>query len=124
MRNRILGAAALFIGVASFANAETKPVQPDNSAVNKPREEANAIVADDASSKKTDVELTAAIRKALVDEKDLSTYAKNVKIIVKDHAVHLAGPVRTDAEKKAVEQIAATQAGTANVTSELSVAPK
>ena len=44
------------------------------------------------------------IRKAVMDDKSLSTYAHNVKIIAQNGKVTLKGPVRSEDEKKMVEQ--------------------
>ena len=73
---------------------------------------------------KTDRETARQIRRALMKNKSLSTYAHNVKIITQDGKVTLKGPVRTEKEKKTVEKAAATVAGKKNVTSELEVVPK
>jgi len=80
--------------------------------------------ADEASNAKTDVQLAADIRKAIMDDKQLSTYAKNVKVVVKDGTVRLAGPVRSSNEKVEVERLATEHAGSANVSSDITVAPK
>jgi osmotically-inducible protein OsmY len=72
---------------------------------------------------KADRELTQQIRKAIVSDKSLSTQAHNVKILTKDGAVTLKGQVKTDDEKKAIEEKAASVAGNGKVTSELTVGP-
>ena len=72
---------------------------------------------------KADRDLTQQIRKAIVSDKSLSTQAHNVKILTKDGTVTLKGQVKTDEEKKAVEEKAASVAGAGKVTSELTVGP-
>ena len=64
------------------------------------------------------------IRKSLMADKDLSTYAHNIKVITQNGQVTLRGPVRSEDEKHAVEQKAAGVAGEGKVTSELTVKPK
>ncbi len=59
-----------------------------------------------------------------MNDKSLSTYAHNVKIISQDGAVTLKGPVRTDGEKRAIEAMAAQIVGQDKVTSQLEVKPK
>jgi hyperosmotically inducible periplasmic protein len=59
-----------------------------------------------------------------MDNKELSTYAHNVKIITRNGIVTLKGPVRSQDEKKVVESQAAQIAGADKVKSALSVAPK
>ena len=76
-----------------------------------------------ATQNKADRELTRQIRKAIVSDKSLSTQAHNVKILTQDGTVTLKGQVKTDDEKKAVEDKATGVAGNGKVTSELTVGP-
>jgi hyperosmotically inducible protein len=76
-----------------------------------------------ANQNKADRELTRQIRKAIVSDKSLSTQAHNVKILTQDGTVTLKGQVKTDDEKKAVEDKATGVAGNGKVTSELTVGP-
>ena len=82
------------------------------------------MTAGQQSNSKADRELTRNIRRAIVDDKSLSTYAHNIKIITRNGAVTLKGPVRTEEEKKAVEAKAAEAAGGATINSKIEVAPK
>ena len=77
--------------------------------------------ADQSKNKKSDVKLAAQIRREIVHDKSLSTYAHNVKIVAQDGKVTLRGPVKDDAEKTAIEQKATAIAGAGNVTNELTV---
>jgi osmotically-inducible protein OsmY len=95
--------------------------QPDNTAVNKRDRAPAEKTADQQSNAKTDVDVTRRIRQAIVADKSLSTNAHNVKIITREGKVTLKGPVRTDAEKQAVETKAIDVAGAGNVTNEISV---
>ena len=76
-----------------------------------------------ATENKADRELTKEIRKAIVSDKSLSTQAHNVKILTRDGAVTLKGQVKSDDEKKAVEDKASSVAGNGKVSSELTVGP-
>ena len=67
--------------------------------------------------------LTKKIRQSIVADKSISTYGHNVKIITRDGTVTLKGPVRSDAEKKAVEAKALEVVGTGHMVSELSIVP-
>ena len=58
---------------------------------------------DQNQSFESDVEITRLIRKEIVSDKSLSTYAKNVKIITINGLVTLRGPVRTASERAQVE---------------------
>ena len=73
---------------------------------------------------KVDRELTRQIRKPLVDDKTLSMYAHNVKIIAINGVVKLRGPVRSEEERTAVGAKAKAVAGVTDVRNELTVAPK
>ena len=81
------------------------------------------VTADQQSNRKTDVEITSEIRKAVVADKELSTYAHNVKIVTRHGKVTLKGPVRSDEEKKLIASKASDVVGASNVTNQISIAP-
>lgn len=70
---------------------------------------------------KADRSLTKNIRKAIVSDHSLSTEAHNVHISAQNGAVTLSGPVKSEDEKKAVEDKATQIAGEGKVTNELTV---
>ena len=71
-----------------------------------------------------DRELTAKIRKSVMADKSLSTYAHNVKIISQDGMVTLKGPVRSDEEVKSIVAKAVKIAGSPDkVANEMAVKP-
>ncbi len=76
--------------------------KPDNTAVNKGDTDPGATTADKQEMNAADRDLTAKIRKAVVADKALSTYAKNVKIISQAGVVTLKGPVHSDDEVKSI----------------------
>jgi osmotically-inducible protein OsmY len=126
MRLRSLFAAALLL-VATPATSQEKAAPspaPDNTRANRQKALEGLPTAERASNEKSDLEMAAAIRRAIVEDDSLSTYAKNVKIVARDGAVHLVGPVRSDQEKRLVEEIARKQAGAAKVTSDIQVSPE
>lgn len=106
------------IGVLPAAAQQTPA--PDNSKTNK---DAGGMTADQQGNSKADRELAQNVRKAIMQDKALSTYAHNVKVISQNGQITLKGPVRSEDEKQAIEAKAAEVAGKANVTSELTVAP-
>src|SRR5687767_8712551 len=63
--------------------------QADNTKVNKRDRSSSAVTADQQKENEGDRELSANIRKALMDNKDLSTYAHNVKIVSRNGMVTL-----------------------------------
>jgi hyperosmotically inducible periplasmic protein len=82
------------------------------------------VTADQQKSNKSDRELTQNIRKAVMADKSLSMEAHNVKIVSRNGAVTLRGKVKSDDEKKAIEDKATQAAGAGNVTDELAVSSK
>jgi hyperosmotically inducible periplasmic protein len=127
MRNwrAVLAAAAMaVVFTAGMPFSLAAQTEPDNTGVNK-RDRDNATpTADDQKETPADRDLAKEIRKAITDDKSLSSYAHNVKVIAQNGSVTLRGPVRTDAEKSAVEAKAATFAGAGNIKSEITVAPE
>ena len=97
---------------------------PDNTKVNTRDRDKNEMTADQQKENRSDRELARQVRRALVKDKSLSTYAHNVKVIARDGAVTLKGPVRSEEEKQAVEAKAVEVAGQGKVTDEIGVAPK
>jgi hyperosmotically inducible protein len=95
----------------------------DNTKVNTRDRAKTAKTADQQKENATDRTLTQQIRKALMSDKSLSTYAHNVKVIAVGGQVTLKGPVRSDEEKKNVEAKALEVAGPGHVTNQMSVAP-
>jgi len=77
--------------------------------------------ADNQPDAKADRMTTANIRKAIVADKDLSTYAHNVKIITKNGEVTLKGPVKSEDEKQKVASYAAGVVPTDKVKNALTV---
>lgn len=123
-RIRVLSLSALIsLGGAVYGADDTAP-KPDNSKTNKQDRAPDAVTADQQKMNPADRDLTQKIRKAINADKSMSTYAKNVKVITRDGMVTLKGPVRSDAEKSALEAKALETAGAGKVTNEITVAPK
>jgi osmotically-inducible protein OsmY len=92
---------------------------PDNTKSNQQQD----ATAQQQTNSAADLQMTQQVRKALMQDNSLSTYAHNVKVVTQNGQVTLAGPVRSDAEKQAVEAKAKEVAGKDNVVSQLTVAP-
>jgi hyperosmotically inducible protein len=103
--------------------AQDNPPQPDNTRVNQQDRAQGAATADQQNNNRGDRDLTQQIRKSVMADKSLSTYAHNVKIITQNGTVTLKGPVRSEDEKNAVVAKAQAVAGQGKVTDELSVKP-
>ncbi len=99
-----------------------QPTAPDNTKTNQ-RDKNGADTADQQKENQTDRELTRQIRRAIMQDKSLSTYGHNVKIISQGGMVTLKGPVKSEEEKMAIEQKAAEVAGgSQKIQSQLEVA--
>ena len=107
-------------------DANTNQDQPaaDNTKVNQRDRNKSEPTADQQKETPADRQLTQQIRKAIVKDKQLSTYGHNIKIITQNGMVTLKGPVKSEEEKQAIEAKAADIAGADKVTSEIQVASK
>ena len=115
-------ALALVFGAASLV---VSAQAPDNTQVNKRDRSPGEATADQQKNNRTDLDLTKDIRKSIMDDKSLSTYGHNVKVIAQNGKVTLKGPVNSADEKQSIEQKATEVAGAGNVANELTVkAPK
>jgi hyperosmotically inducible protein len=107
-------------------DADTKQSQqaPDNNKINQRDRSKSEPTADQQKENRSDRELARQIRRAIVKDKSLSTYAHNIKIIAQGGMVTLKGPVNTQEEKQAIEAKAAEIAGQGKVTNEIEVGSK
>lgn len=92
----------------------------DNTGVNARDRDSAAKTPIDQNENKADIDVTANIRKRVVDTK-MSVNAQNVKIITQDGKVTLRGPVKSAEEKQQIEEIAKSVAGADKVESLLEV---
>jgi osmotically-inducible protein OsmY len=117
-------AALVGILISGFAlnqlPAQNSP-QPDNTKVNQQDRAQGGVTADQQKENRSDRDLTQQIRKSVMADKSLSTYAHNVKIVAQGGVVTVKGPVRSDDERKAVVAKAEEVAGKGKVTDQLSV---
>ena len=111
--------AGLWLSLA-IAVPMAAPQAPDNTKTNKP----DQLSADTQKNNKQDIAITRDIRRAIVADKNLSTYAHNVKVITQNGEVTLKGPVRSEDERKTIEAKAIEVAGQGRVANELTVATK
>jgi len=111
---------------AASAGAQSTPSQDrqDNTRINQRDRNPGEATADQQKADPAGRDLTSKIRKAIVDDKTLSTYAHNVKVISQNGTVTLKGPVRSDSEMKAILAKAQDMAGADKVVNEMSVQPE
>ena len=96
-----LCAAAAIVAAPGKAQSSDAP-KPDNTTVNQRDRDPNQPTADQQKNNRPDRELTKDIRKSIMADKSLSTYAHNIKIISQNGTVTLKGPVKSEDEKQSV----------------------
>ena len=120
----LFAATTLFAGsvLAGPVPQDQQPA-PDNTKTNQGDASKSATTVDQQKTNPADRATTKQIRSALLNDKALSTYAHNIKIITQNGHVTLKGPVRTPDEKSAIGEKATQVAGAGNVTNHLTIAP-
>jgi osmotically-inducible protein OsmY len=93
----------------------------DNTKKNQRDRSGDTKTSGDHSNSSEDVKITAAIRRAVVRDHSLSMTAKNVKIITSNGMVTLRGPVKSDAEKAKIVELARSAVGNAKINNQLEV---
>ena len=101
--------------------ADNKKAEPDNTATNERDRSGETKTSGDQSNSSADLKITQDIRRALMKDSELSTTAKNIKIITDNGQVTLRGPVKTAQEKEKIDQIARSAAGGAKIDDQLDV---
>jgi osmotically-inducible protein OsmY len=95
---------------------------PENTAVNRRDADGRTKTPIDQNENQADIDLTAKIRRQVLDVKDLSVDARNAKIITANGKVTLRGPVKSTEERDTIDRIARQAAGDGNVDNQLEVA--
>ena len=110
----------------ALGNAQdaTSNPQADNTKINQRDRNSSEPTADQQKANTSDRDITKQIRQSIVQDKSISTYGHNVKVITQNGMVTLKGPVRSDEEKKAIEEKASQVAGDGKVTNQLDVKAK
>jgi hyperosmotically inducible periplasmic protein len=123
MTRGILAPALAMLLMASGASIAADPPKgdPTNTERNV-RDRADTLTPLDQGQNQADIDITANIRKSLVDDDALSTNAQNIKVITNGGVVTLRGPVNDSKEKAAIEAKAKAAPGVTRVDSQLEVA--
>jgi osmotically-inducible protein OsmY len=119
-------AAAAAVGQSSegpSASMSRTAVAPDNSKSNKVDETNVSRTADDQKNTAADLKMAQSIRRSVMADKTLSTYAHNAKIISSNGTVTLNGVVSSQAESDNLVQKAEQVAGSGHVVNKLKVEP-
>ena len=112
---------ACLCAVSLAAIAADDKTKPDNTATNERDRSGETQTSGDQSNSSADLKITQAIRQALMKDSELSTTAKNVKIITDNGQVTLRGPVKNAQEKAKIDQLARSAAGGAKIVDQLDV---
>lgn len=96
------------------SKADAQARAADDSGRNK-REDGTQPTPLDQGSSDSDLKITQGIRSTVVGRDDLSTNAKNAKIITRDGVVTLRGPVANAQEAEAIASIAKAQVGVTRI---------
>lgn len=96
-------------------------IKADNTKLNERDKSGKTLTPMDQGTSKSDIDITAKIRRGVVGDGSLSMTAKNVKIITRDGHVTLRGPVKTETERAWVENFAKNVAGVNQVDNQLEV---
>ena len=121
MKRTLLVLACLSaLSVAALA-ADDKKTNPDNTATNERDRSGETQTSGDQSNSSSDLKITQAIRQALMKDGELSTTAKNIKIVTANGQVTLRGPVKNAQEKSKIDQLARSAASGAKIENQLDV---
>ena len=118
---RILLALACLSAVSLVAMAADEKTNPENTETNARDRSGETETSGDQSNSSADLKITQVIRQALMKDSELSTTAKNIKIITDNGQVTLRGPVKTAQEKAKIDQLARSAAGGAKIVDQLDV---
>ena len=118
---RILLLLACLSTVSLAAIAADDKTKSDNTAINERDRSGENQTSGDQSNSSADLKITQAIRQSLMKDSELSTTAKNIKIITNNGQVTLRGPVKNAHEKTKIDQLARSAAGGAKIDDQLDV---
>lgn len=130
MKKQIIKSAAIAVllstvSIAGVAHAdnprnETMP-RADNTEMNARDVRDDRATADTQLLGATETEALAAVRRSIVADDRLSTYAHNVKILFENDQLVLRGPVESAEERKAVETAALSAVPNLSIRNDLEV---
>ena len=120
MKRTLLALVSLSV-VSLAALAGDEKAKSDNTATNQRDRSGETKTSGDQSNSSADLKTTQAIRQALMKDGELSTTAKNIKVITANGHVTLRGPVKTAQEKAKIDQLAKSAAGGAQIDNQLDI---
>jgi hyperosmotically inducible periplasmic protein len=121
MRRTLLVLACLNGLTLTAMVADDEKTKADNTARNERDRSGETQTSGDQSNHSADLKITQKIREALMKDGELSTTAKNIKVITENGQVTLRGPVKNVQEKARVNHLAKSAAGGARIVDQLDV---
>jgi hyperosmotically inducible protein len=119
----MLGLVGLALVSCENRHDSTTTTAADNTGRNVRDRSGTTYTADNQSESSADRTLTQEIRRAIMDQSELSTNAKNIKIITIDANVILRGPVASEREKSLILNKIRQIKGINNLDDQLEIAP-
>ena len=121
MKRTLLALASLSAFSLAALATDNEKAKSDNTATNERDRSGETKTSGDQSNSSADLKTTQAIRRVLMKDRELSTTAKNIKVITANGQVTLRGPIKTAQEKAKIDQIAKSAAGGAQIDDQLDV---
>jgi osmotically-inducible protein OsmY len=115
----ILSGAVLAQQNSAIYMAENSPLE--NTRQNVRDKDNTTLTPQNQKQDKTDIKITAHIRKAVHKDKSLSVDAHNAKIITRNRVVTLRGPVNNEAESLKLQEISTKTHGVVQVDNQLEI---
>jgi hyperosmotically inducible periplasmic protein len=101
---------------------DQKPVASDNTKMNERDRDGKTTTPGDQGENEADRGITKDVRAALMKKDELSTNAKNVKVVTNGGNVTLRGPVKDEAEKTSIVAVVTEVPGVKKVDNQLEIA--
>ena len=134
MKRQLILAASLiatpYLATAANEPAATEPAatgqpmvrdsDPNNTGINKRDRDDKTLTPMDQMNNEADLKITQEIRQALM-EGEFSMDAKNIKVITRNGAVTLRGPVETAAERDKIDALVKDMPGIQSIDNQLQV---
>lgn len=107
--------------IQTSGSADPARPAPDNTKVNERDRTGATLTAGDQGNTPSEIKITAAVRRSLVADKNLSMSAKNVKVITVGSKVTLRGPVKSEQERSTIESVAKQTEGVSEVDNQIEI---
>jgi hyperosmotically inducible periplasmic protein len=113
--------AAPVVAQQMAPSASASSASTDNTSMNQRDRSSETMKPTDQPNDRTDIKVAAAVRRAILNDKSLSTMAHNVKLVAANGVVTLRGPVADADEKAKVEALTAAVGGVNHVDNQLDI---